>query len=152
AALELLGGAEHPAALTVIERAIHDEDPRIRQRALEALGRQDANQALPALSHAAIDQAAPWDARLNAIQRLGTQPAPAAAAQLAACARDAALPLYVRIRAVGALGRHADGMSQLIAAAADASCHPEVRAAAARQIGAGDHHAAIEDLLRLLDH
>jgi HEAT repeat protein len=151
AALELLGTAEHPSALAVIERATHDEDADIRQRALATLGDQSPERALMALGRTALDSAAPWDARLSAIQRLGAQPAPAAAVLLAGCARDGALPLYVRTRAVAALGRRADGMGPLVAVVGNAHCHHEVRAAAARQIGAGGHNAALEELLRLLD-
>jgi HEAT repeat protein len=151
AALELLGAADHPSALAVVARATHDEDADIRQRALAALGEEGAERTLMALGRTALDAAAPWDARLSAIQRLGAQPAPAAATLLAGCARDVALPLYVRTHAATALGRHVEGMSQLVALAGDASCHHEVRAAAARQIGAGGHHAALDELLRLLD-
>ncbi|HET9222966.1 MAG TPA: HEAT repeat domain-containing protein, partial [Roseiflexaceae bacterium] len=151
AALEQLGAAEHPAALAVIERATHDPDASIRQRALAALGDQGAERTLTALGRTALDSAAPWDARLSAIQRLGSQTAPTAAVLLAGCARDQALPLYARTRAAGSLGRHADGMAQLAALADDAGCHPEVRAAAARQLGAGGHHAALDELLGLLD-
>jgi HEAT repeat protein len=151
AALELLGAADHPSALAVIERATHDPDANIRQRALAALDDQGAERTLTALGRTAFDSAAPWDARLSAIQRLGSQTAPTAGTLLAGCARDTALPLYIRIRAATALGRHADGMAQLLALAGDASCHHEVRAAAARQIGAAGHQAALDDLLGLLD-
>jgi HEAT repeat protein len=151
AALELLGAGEHPSALAVIERATHDQDAGIRRRALDALGDQDAERTLMALGRTALDSGAPWDARLNAIQRLGSQPAPTAATLLAGCAGDAALPLYVRIRAATALGRHPDAMAQLVALAGDPSCHHEVRATAARQIGANGYHSALEALLQLLD-
>jgi HEAT repeat protein len=151
AALELLGAADHPSALAVIERATHDQDAGIRQRALAALDDQGAERSLTALGRTALDSAAPWDARLSAIQRLGAQPSPTAAALLAGCARDAALPLYARTRATAALGHRADGMAQLLALVNDPSCHNEVRAAAARQIGAGGHHAALDELLLLLD-
>jgi HEAT repeat protein len=151
AALELLGAADHPAALAVIERATHDQDADIRQRALAALRDQGAERTLTALGRTALDSAAPWDARLSALQRLGAQSAPTAAALLAGCARDPAQPLYVRTRAAIALGRHAEGMAQLVMLAGDAGCHYEVRAVAVRQIGAGRHYAALDGLLNLLD-
>jgi HEAT repeat protein len=151
AALEVMGTADHPATLAVIERATRDQDANIRQRALAVLDDQDAEHSLTALGRTALDAAALWDARLSAIQRLGAQPAPTAAVLLAGCARDPALPLYARTRAAAALGHHADGLDQLLALVNDTNCHDEVRAAAARQIGAGGHHSALDELLLLLD-
>ncbi|HEX9442110.1 MAG TPA: HEAT repeat domain-containing protein, partial [Roseiflexaceae bacterium] len=103
------------------------------------------------LSRTALDETAPWDTRLSAIRRLGDGSTAGAGALLQRCARDPALPLYVRTQAVYALGRQDSGMPLLVAITGDAGCHPEVRAVAARRLGAAGQHTTLDDLLRLLN-
>jgi HEAT repeat protein len=151
AALALLAESKQPSALTVIERASADANPDVRAAALEALARHDPDRASVALGRAAIDETATWELRLEAIQHMADQPAIGAARVLARCAADAALPLYARLRAVVALGHQADGSQYLLQITADAAEHPEIRGAAARQLGAIGQYDAINELIRLLE-
>jgi HEAT repeat protein len=149
-ALGLLDRSDHPAAQAVIERAIHDEAPDVRMRAIATLAEQDDEQSFTALGHTIFDQTAPWDARFSAIQRLGERQAPAAAMLIEGAARTATLPMYARMLAAAALGSHAAGERHLLALLGDQSCQVEVRAVAARQLGAGGHLAALDMMLGLL--
>jgi HEAT repeat protein len=151
AALALLAESKQPAALTVIERASADANPEVRAAALDALSRHDPDRATVALGRAAIDDSAAWELRLEAIEHLGHQPAIGAGRVLARCAADATLPLYARLRAIVALGQQTDGPQYLLQIIAATEEHPEVRAAAARQLAAARHSAAVSHLLRLLD-
>ena len=150
-ALALLVESRQPAALAAIERASGDADPELRSDALEALNRQDPERASIALGRAAIDQSATWELRVETIQRLGRRPVPGASHMLDQCVADTTLPLYARLQAVAALGQQADGPAHLLQIAGDATQHPAIRAAAARQLGTTKQIQAIDLLIRLID-
>jgi HEAT repeat protein len=149
-ALALLVGNQHPSALTIIERAIHNDSVEIRQAAIAALANHDPDDVFPIVHRTALDGTVPWDTRLSAIQRLGDHLASGAGAALRQCASDSALPLYARMRAVAALGQDQAAMADLVAIVSDTTCHPEVRAVAARLLGATRYHPALDDLLQFL--
>lgn len=150
AALELLEDNQHPATLTVIERASIDQAVDVRHAALELLSRRDPQRAYTALSRAAFDATAPWDLRVSALQRLGELLALGAGALLERCAGDPAFPLYARMQAVASLGRQAAGAPHLARIAADAHQHPELRALAVRMLGTIGDPTARDLSLRLL--
>jgi HEAT repeat protein len=151
AALELLARSSQPAALTVIERASDDADPAVRTAALTALNSYEPERAVVALGRAALDTGAPWELRLNAIERLNGHLARGAGRTLERCTADTSLPLFARMRAVQGLAAAPEGVPALIEVLDNQAAHSEVRAAAARALGASGHAEALPALLEQLD-
>lgn len=146
----LLADLHLPQAKALIEQAALDPLLDMRSAALTALARREPARVYEILASALYDTSTPWEARIAAIRQLGGYLAIGAGPLLENCAGDPALPLYVRLQATIALGRQAAGADYLVGIIVGANYHPEVRAEAARQLGAVGDHAA-STLIRLID-
>ena len=147
-ALSLLSHNDQPSALTVIERACHDLTVEVRQKALAMLVERDPSRAYTTLSRTVLDQELVWEIRLGAIQYLGTLADQGSETLVVRCATDTSLPLYAQLVSIATLQtHHTDILGHILH---DETRHPEIRAAAARRVGAIQHTSALPDLLTLL--
>jgi HEAT repeat protein len=151
AGLELLRRNSQPTALTVIDRACHDEDSLLRQAALGILAARDPDRAGHTLSRIALDRSSPAEARIAAVERLAALADESGLLQLARMAGDAGMPLYGRLLCISALGQMPAAGEHLQGLLRDTGQRTEIRGAAARALGQLRYTPALPIMLSLLN-